>query len=31
MKYFIILFSALLLVACKKEKETVSASPPADS
>ncbi|KAA2217801.1 hypothetical protein [Chryseobacterium sediminis] len=26
MKYLIILFSAFLLVACKKEKETVSAS-----
>lgn len=31
MKYLIILFSAVLLVACKKNKETVSASPSADS
>lgn len=31
MKYLIILFSAFLLVACKKEKETVSDSAPADS
>ncbi len=31
MKYLIIAFSAFLLVACKKEKETVSASSPADS
>ena len=31
MKYLIILFSAFLLTACKKEKETVSASASADS
>jgi hypothetical protein len=31
MKYVIIVFSAFLLVACKKEKETVSDSPTADS
>ncbi|MGH1520467.1 hypothetical protein [Chryseobacterium sp. JK1] len=31
MKYVIILFSAFLMVACKKEKETVSNSTPADS
>ncbi|QQQ27872.1 hypothetical protein [Chryseobacterium indoltheticum] len=31
MKYFIILFSALILVACKKEKETVTDSKPSDS
>lgn len=31
MKYLIILFSALLLTACKKEKETVSESPKPDS
>ncbi|WP_284462310.1 hypothetical protein [Chryseobacterium sp.] len=31
MKHLIILFSALLLVACKKDKETVSGSTPADS
>ncbi len=31
MKYLIILFSAFLLVACKKEKETISGSAPADS
>lgn len=31
MKYLIIFFSAFLLVACKKEKETVSNTKPADS
>ncbi|MFZ4931041.1 hypothetical protein [Chryseobacterium sp. Mn2064] len=31
MKYVIILFSAFLLVACKKEKETVSNSAPVNS
>lgn len=31
MKYLIIFFSAILLVACKKDKETVSGSSPADS
>ncbi|UKB84936.1 hypothetical protein LF887_04700 [Chryseobacterium sp. MEBOG06] len=31
MKYLIILFSAFLLVACKKEKETTSGSAPIDS
>ncbi|WP_412850433.1 hypothetical protein ACL0VS_13965 [Chryseobacterium sp. PMSZPI] len=31
MKYFIIFFSAFLLVACKKEKETVTSSSPTDS
>ncbi|CAH0258122.1 hypothetical protein [Chryseobacterium sp. Bi04] len=31
MKYLIIFFSAFLLVACKKDKETVSGPPPADS
>lgn len=31
MKYLIIFFSAILLVACKKEKETVSNSIPKDS
>lgn len=31
MKYLIIFFSAFLLVACKKEKETVSNSKPKDS
>ncbi|WP_347217345.1 hypothetical protein [Chryseobacterium sp.] len=31
MKYLIILFSAFLLVACKKDKETVSANATADS
>ncbi|MCW1963845.1 hypothetical protein [Chryseobacterium viscerum] len=31
MKYLIILFSAFLLVACKKEKETVSGSASADT
>ncbi|MBT2621115.1 hypothetical protein [Chryseobacterium sp. ISL-6] len=31
MKYLIILFSALLLVACKKDKEPVSNSAPKDS
>ena len=31
MKYLIILFSAFLLVACKKDKETVSANVAADS
>jgi len=31
MKYLIIFFSAFLLVACKKEKETVSNSKPTDS
>ncbi|MCS4305007.1 MULTISPECIES: hypothetical protein [Chryseobacterium] len=31
MKYLIILLSAFLLVACKKDKETVSASTTADS
>ncbi|AZA82521.1 hypothetical protein C1637_07985 [Chryseobacterium lactis] len=31
MKYLIILFSAFLLIACKKEKETVSTSNPGDS
>ena len=30
MKYLIIVFSAFLLVACKKEKETVSGSKTAD-
>jgi hypothetical protein len=31
MKYLIILFSAFILVACKKDKETVSGSDSADS
>ena len=31
MKYLIIFFSAFLLVACKKNKETVSGASPADS
>lgn len=31
MKYLIIFFSAFLLVACKKDKETVSGSAPVDS
>nr|WP_315031352.1 hypothetical protein [uncultured Chryseobacterium sp.] len=31
MKYLVIIFSAFLLVACKKEKETVSNTPSADS
>jgi len=31
MKYLIILFSAFLLIACKKEKETASTSNPGDS
>ncbi|PWN62067.1 hypothetical protein [Chryseobacterium oncorhynchi] len=31
MKHLIIFFSALLLVACKKDKETVSGSTPIDS
>ncbi|MDF2553164.1 MAG: hypothetical protein K0R77_2439 [Chryseobacterium sp.] len=31
MKYLIIFFSALLLVACKKEKENVSNTTPTDS
>ncbi|AYY83154.1 hypothetical protein EGX91_00435 [Chryseobacterium indologenes] len=31
MKYFIIFFSALFLVACKKGKETVQGSAPGDS
>lgn len=31
MKYLIITFSALMLIACKKDKETVSSSTPADS
>ncbi len=31
MKYLIILFSAFILVACKKDKETVSGPDPADS
>lgn len=31
MKYLIIFFSAILLIACKKDKETVSGSSPADS
>ncbi|MGL6126691.1 hypothetical protein [Chryseobacterium artocarpi] len=31
MKYLIIFFSAFLLVACKKDKETVSGASPADS
>lgn len=31
MKYLVILFSAFLLAACKKDKETVSANAAADS
>lgn len=31
MKYLIIFFSALLLIACKKEKATVSSTTPSDS
>lgn len=31
MKYLIIIFSAFLLIACKKEKETVVSSDPSDS
>lgn len=31
MKYLIIFFSAFLLIACKKEKETVAGSTPGDS
>lgn len=31
MKYLIIFFSAFLLTACKKDKETVQSSAPADS
>lgn len=31
MKYLIIFFSAILLVACKKDKETVSGTAPVDS
>jgi hypothetical protein len=31
MKYLIILFSAFALIACKKDKETVSGSKPTDS
>lgn len=31
MKYFIIFFSAFLLIACKKEKEIISNSKPTDS
>ncbi len=31
MKYLVILFSAITVVACKKEKETVSNAKPADS
>ncbi|MCT2406997.1 hypothetical protein NZD88_05440 [Chryseobacterium antibioticum] len=31
MKYLIIFFSAFLLIACKKDKETVQSSTPTDS
>lgn len=31
MKYFIIFFSAFILVACKKDKETISNTTPKDS